>query len=89
MIDGFSSAEIGDQLLPTAVGALVLKHNVLELGAIMRGPFHDPNTSYYVFTINRGAGSKLGPTFSARPGITPDALIRSRSGRTVRRPREP
>jgi hypothetical protein len=64
-----------DQLLPTAAGATVLKHNVLELGAIMRGPFHDPNTSYYVFALNRGAGSMLGPTFRARPGITPDALV--------------
>lgn len=64
-----------DQLLPTAAGALVLKGNVVELGAIMRGPFRDPNTSYYVFALNRGAGSNLGPTFSARPGITPDALV--------------
>jgi hypothetical protein len=64
-----------DQLLPTAAGALVLKGNVVELGAIMRGPFHDPNTSYYVFALNRGAGGSLGPTFAARPGITPDALV--------------
>jgi hypothetical protein len=64
-----------DQLLPTAAGAVVLKHNVLELGAIMRGPFRDPNTSYYVFALNRGAGSTLGPTFAARPGITPDTLV--------------
>jgi hypothetical protein len=64
-----------DQLLPTAAGALVLKGNVVELGAIMRGPFHDPNTSYYVFALNRGAGASLGPTFSARPAITPDALV--------------
>jgi hypothetical protein len=64
-----------DQLLPTAAGATVLKGNVLEFGAIMRGPFHDPNTSYYVFALNRGAGGKLGPTFPARPGITPDALV--------------
>jgi hypothetical protein len=64
-----------DQLLPTAAGAVVLKGNVVELGAIMRGPFRDPNTSYYVFALNRGAGSNLGPTFSARPGITPDALV--------------
>ena len=27
-----------DQLLPTMVGASVFKRNVLELGAIMRGP---------------------------------------------------
>ena len=42
-----------DQLLPTVVGASVFKGNVLELGAIMRGPFHDPATSYYVFAFNR------------------------------------
>jgi hypothetical protein len=64
-----------DQLLPTAAGALLLKGNVVELGAIMRGPFHDPSTSYYVFALNRGAGASLGPTFPARPGITPDALV--------------
>jgi hypothetical protein len=64
-----------DQLLPTVVGATVFRHNVLELGAIMRGPFHDPAPSYYVFAFNRGAGTNLGPTFSAVPGITPDALV--------------
>jgi hypothetical protein len=64
-----------DQLLPTAAGALLLKGNVLELGAIMRGPFHDPDTSYYVFARDRGAGASLGPTFSGRPGITPDVLV--------------
>jgi hypothetical protein len=64
-----------DQLAPTAAGAVVLKHNVLELGAIMRGPFHDPQPSYYVFALNRGAGEGLGPTFAARPGITPDLLV--------------
>jgi hypothetical protein len=53
----------------------VFKGNVLELGAIMRGPFHDPDPSYYVFAFNRGAGGRLGPTFAARPGITPDLLV--------------
>ena len=48
---------------------------MLELGAIIRGPFHDPAPSYYVFALNRGAGASLGPTFAARPGITPDALV--------------
>ena len=65
-----------DQLLPTVVGASVFKGNVLELGAIMRGPFHDPAPSTYVFAFNRGAGSRLGPTFSSLPGITPDAVAR-------------
>jgi hypothetical protein len=64
-----------DQLLPTAVGASVFKNNVMELAAIMRGPFHDPAPSYYVFAFNRGAGASLGPAFASRPGITPDLLV--------------
>lgn len=64
-----------DQLLPTLAGASVFKKNVLELGAIMRGPFHDPATSYYVFALNRGAGSRLGPVFSGHAGVTPDAIV--------------
>jgi len=64
-----------DQLLPTAAGAAVFKNNVVELGAIMRGPFHNPETSYYVWGMNRGAGQSLGPIFASRPGITPDLLV--------------
>lgn len=64
-----------DQLLPTVAGAAVFKGNVLELGAIMRGPFHNPEPSYYVFAFNRGAGSGLPATFASRPGITPDAVV--------------
>ncbi len=64
-----------DQLLPTAAGAAVFKKNVVELGAIMRGPFHNPETSYYVWGLNRGAGQRLGPIFASRPGITPDLLV--------------
>lgn len=64
-----------DQLLATVAGASVFKGNVLELGAIMRGPFHDPAPSYYVFAFNRGAGASQGATFASRPGITPDALV--------------
>ncbi len=64
-----------DQLGPTVAGAVLLKHNVLELGAIMRGPFHDPSTSYYVFGIDRGAGGRLGPIFPSAPGITPDVVL--------------
>lgn len=64
-----------DQLLPTAAGAAVFKNNVVELGAIMRGPFHNPATSYYVFGIDRGAGANLGPVFASRPGITPDLVV--------------
>ncbi len=64
-----------DQLLATVAGAAVFKGNVLELGAVMRGPFHDPGPSYYVFALNRGAGASLGPTFASKPAITPDALV--------------
>ncbi len=64
-----------DQLLATVAGAAVFKGNVLELGAIMRGPFHDPAPSYYVFAFNRGAGASQGPTFASRPVITADALV--------------
>jgi hypothetical protein len=64
-----------DQQVANLAGAAVFKGNVLELGAIMRGPFHDPATSYYVFAFNRGAGASEGPTFASRPGITPDAIV--------------
>jgi hypothetical protein len=64
-----------DQLLATVAGASVFKANVLELGAIMRGPFHDPAPSYYVFAFNRGARASQGATFASKPGITPDALV--------------
>jgi hypothetical protein len=69
------TGQLYDQLLVTAAGASLFKGNVLEFGAIMRGPFHDPSTSYYVFALNRGAGASLGPIFASRPGITPDALV--------------
>jgi hypothetical protein len=77
------SAFIGqpyDQLLATVAGASLFRGNILELGAIMRGPFHDPAPSYYVFAINRGAGASLGPIFTSSPGITPDALVTITAG---------
>lgn len=64
-----------DQLLASAAGAAVFKGSVLELGAIMRGPFHDPATSHYIFALDRGAGTSLGPRFAVRPRITPDTLV--------------
>jgi hypothetical protein len=69
-----------DLLLTTVAGASVFKGNILELGAIMRGPFHDPASSYYVFAFNRGSGASLGPTFASIPGITPDALVTITAG---------
>jgi hypothetical protein len=60
----------------TVAGALLLKGHNLEFGAIMRGPITGyPSTNYFVFAINRGDGAQLGPVFSSRPGITPDALV--------------
>ncbi|MDG3002373.1 hypothetical protein [Paludisphaera mucosa] len=64
-----------DQLLPLAAGGAVFKNNVMEFATILRGEFRDPDTSYYVFGVDRGAGGSLGPRFAARPGITPDALV--------------
>ncbi|WP_165232791.1 hypothetical protein [Aquisphaera insulae] len=64
-----------DQLLPQVAGAAVFKNNIVELGAIMRGPFHDPSTTYYQFALDRGAGASLGPIFAARPKITPDTIV--------------
>jgi hypothetical protein len=57
-------------------GAVVLKKNKIELGAIVRGPFTTtPFGTNIVFAINRGAGGRLGPYYPSRPGITPDALV--------------
>ncbi len=64
-------------VLALNVGAAVaLKGKKIELAAIVRGPYTTtPFASTVVFAINRGAGSRLGPYFSGRPGITPDALV--------------
>ncbi len=57
-------------------GAVALKGRKIELGAIARGPFTTtPFASTIVFALNRGAGSRLGPYFPERPGISPDALV--------------
>ena len=61
---------------PSRLRALLLKGHNLEFGAIMRGPITGyGSTNYFVFAINRGEGAQLGPVFSSRPGITPDALV--------------
>src|SRR5262249_31489420 len=65
-----------DPLSLNVAGAILLKGKELELGSIVRGPFTTyPGTTYVVFAFNRGAGARLGPTFSERPGIAPDALV--------------
>jgi hypothetical protein len=65
-----------DALALNVGGAVVLKKNRIELGAIARGAFTtSPFSTTVVFAINRGAGSRLGPYYSSRPGITPDALV--------------
>ena len=58
-----------------ATGALLLPSGTLELGAILRGPNRSTAPAYYVFGIDRGSGSTLGPLFASRPGITPDSLV--------------
>jgi hypothetical protein len=64
-----------DYQAAVAAGAVLLPKNVLELGAILRGPNRSPAPGYYVFGIDRGSGATLGPRFAERPGITPDALV--------------
>jgi hypothetical protein len=65
-----------DRMLLVAAGGVLLKGNVLELGAILNGPFaRSDATSQVVFAINRGEGRALGPAFASVPGITPDALV--------------
>lgn len=65
-----------DVLALNVGGAVVLKQKQIELGAIVRGPFTTtPFASEVVFAVNRGAGQRLGPYFSGRPGIAPDALV--------------
>jgi hypothetical protein len=65
-----------DRVAIQAAGALVLKRNQIELGAIMRGPFTNADgTDYVVFGINRGAGATLPPILPSAPWITADALV--------------
>jgi hypothetical protein len=64
-----------DYLAAVAAGAIVQSPSTLELGAILRGPNRSTAPAYFVFGIDRGSGASLGPLFSARPGITPDALV--------------
>ena len=60
----------------TIAGGILLKRKEIELAAITRGPFSTtPFTTYVVFAINRGAGARLGPVFSQRPSLIPDALV--------------
>ena len=52
-----------DQLLPTVAGAVLLKNRTVELGAVLRGPFHDPASARAMSSaIDRGKGRP-----SARP----------------------
>lgn len=65
-----------DPLSLSAGGAVLLKKKTIELAAIVRGPFTTyPGTTSIVFALNRGAGSRLGPSFASRPGITPDLIV--------------
>jgi hypothetical protein len=70
-----------DRMFLTEAGGVLLKGGVLELAAIMRGPFfRNSATTTVVFGINRGEGAALGPSFPGRPGITPDALVTITTG---------
>jgi hypothetical protein len=65
-----------DPLSLNAGGALLLKGKTIELAAIVRGPFTTyPGSTSIVFALNRGAGGRLGPAFTSRPGITPDMIV--------------
>jgi hypothetical protein len=65
-----------DPLSLNAGGALLLKGKKIELAAIVRGPFTTyPGTTSIDFAVNRGAGTRLGPAFASRPGITPDLTV--------------
>jgi hypothetical protein len=65
-----------DALALQAAGAVLLKAKKIELAAVVRGPFTTtPFGTSIVFAINRGEGAQIGPAFSSRPGITPDALV--------------
>jgi hypothetical protein len=67
---------VHDRVAPQAAGAVVLKKDQIELGAIMRGPFTNyDGTDYVVFGINRGAGSSLPSILPSEPWINADALV--------------
>ena len=89
-IPKFQSAYTGgptyDNLSATLAGAVVLPGNVLELAAVMRGPFDEASPCQVVFGLDRGAGAKRGPIFAARPKITPDALVTINVGPYGRNP---
>jgi hypothetical protein len=74
ILSTFTGAHYDYQAI-VATGALLLPSQTLELGAILRGPNRSTAPAYYVFGIDRGSGSTLGPLFPERPGITPDALV--------------
>jgi hypothetical protein len=65
-----------DRVAPLAVGAVALKHNLIELAAIMRGPFTKFNgTDYVVWGINRGSGGSLPAILPSEPWVAADALV--------------
>jgi len=65
-----------DRVAPLAAGAVVLKHNRIELAALMRGPFTNfSGTDYVVWGINRGEGTSLAPILPSEPWVQADALV--------------
>jgi len=65
-----------DRVAPLAVGVAALKHNFIELAAIMRGPFTKFNgIDYVTWGINRGSGGSLAPILPSEPWVAADALV--------------
>ncbi len=65
-----------DRVAPVAVGAVVLKHNFIELAAIMRGPYTNfSGTDYVDWGINRGSGGSLPAILPSEPWIAADAVV--------------
>ena len=65
-----------DPLSLNAGGRCLAQGEENRAGSDRARTVHDyPGTTSIVFALNRGAGTRLGPAFASRPGITPDLLV--------------
>ncbi len=64
-----------DHVKATAAGVVLQRDGVLQMGVVVQGPFDEAESSQVIFGIDRGSGSKMGPLYSQRPQIKPDALV--------------
>jgi len=66
-----------DRVAPMVAGAVVLKNDQIELGAIMRGPFTKFNgVDYLSWGINRGEGVSPSPALArSDPWLKADAVV--------------